>query len=555
MPQLLEWLMPVVDASAAPASFFRNPAAWDALGRALLESKKTGRTWRGWAPDCGAGAHAYSLAVLLLEAAGPRWREAPVRVFATEPRPDLLSRARAGRFAPQAAEGLSARRLKRFFLESSDGGLKVRPLLRQACLFMDGQAPALSRLDVIACRGALPGKETLLSYHLALNPGGFLLLEHPALPGAMHGLFDPVDRAGRLQRARVSARAAAAPTQDGGTWKLLFSVVEEAILVRDVRSDAILEANPSASRLFGWSLPALLTMRACDLLAPPGPARRGAPERRGPSRLALPRYRRKDGTTFPAQASNAFLMLRGRPSSLLVINDATAALRAGAEARDTAAFVGDVAHDLRGPLNVIRGYAETLRAGVRGKARRSDFLDSIERQAGRLTGMVERLVDFGTAPRGRVQRSRIPLAKIAQELIACAQPAARKLGLTITQDIPAGLGVLADPYSLPHILGNLLDNAVKFNKQGGKIHLRARARGGEALITLEDTGLGIPEEDLQRVFQRLFRSERTRNTPGTGLGLAIVLRLVEENGGRIWAENSPQGGAIFRLALPLAGAE
>ena len=525
--------------------FFRRPEAFESLKRALrprASQCRANRPLRAWVAGCAAGEDAYSLAVCLLEALGPRWREVPVRVFGAERRPELLAAARSGRYPAEAARGISASRLARYFLHGPDG-LRVRPLLREACLFVDQPVDRpFSRLDAVLWRGAFPDAAALRACRDALSPGGFLLVERPASRGSLGGLFE---RAGSATLLKALPGPAGRPAPEEGSWRLLLRQVDDAVLVRDAQSDAILEANGSAARLFGWSVGELLTMRAGELLAGASTRRAPAAERRSPSRPVLPRYRRKDGTTFPAQAQNAFLMLRGRPSSMLVVRDAGPALREGSKRKESEARVQDVAHDLRGPAAAIQGLAQALRAGVRRRATRAEFLGSIERQAVRLTGMAERLL----APAAAAS-STVALGDVARELVDGVLPSARLRRIKVSIDIPDGLTVRADPYAVPHILGNLLDNALKFNRRGGSVRISARVRGHDAVLSVADSGPGIASQDLARIFQRLFRADPTRHVPGSGLGLAIVLRIVEENRGRVWAESVPGQGTTFFLEFP-----
>lgn len=217
------------------------------------------------------------------------------------------------------------------------------------------------------------------------------------------------------------------------------------------------------------------------------------------------------------------------------------------------ALTGEVAHELRAPMAVIQCSAETLRRGVRQPRVRSEFLRAIQSQTARMGRLVDRLVDSPSGAERAPAPCPIPLGGLLRDTAAAFAPLARRRGVSIRIDIPEDLTALADPSDLPHVFGNLLNNAVKFNRRDGKIRIRGRAEGGEAIVTVQDTGSGIPPEDLDRVFDRFYRSPRTRHIEGTGLGLAIVRGIVKANGGRVWAENVPGGGTAFHVRLPLAG--
>jgi len=112
--------------------------------------------------------------------------------------------------------------------------------------------------------------------------------------------------------------------------------------------------------------------------------------------------------------------------------------------------------------------------------------------------------------------------------------------------------VLADPDRLEQILVNLLHNAIKFTPAGGDIALRAKRQGSSILFSVSDTGVGIPQDDLPRIFERFYKADRARSSGGIGLGLAIARHTVENHGGEIWAESREGQGSTFNFSIPLA---
>ena len=558
-------------------SFFRDASALKSLQRSvreILETAGAGKSLRVWVPRCSTGEDAYSVAICLLEAFGSRWREVPLCVFATDADADSLALARAGRYSPDAARGMPRGMLERYFIRESNR-IRVRPFVRDACRFSihnPAQRPPFSQLDLIACRETLatiPAHARLGAlrfFHSALPPGG-ILLDPTGTAASAPDLFARVGRGrcyaarsaaavARGREVRHSALADARLQESEERFRILFSRAEDAILVRDAETDLILQANAAALRLYGWSLPELLAMRGKDLLAAPEDVRRPKNERRSEERLRLPHGRRKDGTFFPADDSTSFLMLQGRPCSLWMVRDATPRLRLNTGRRsekEQDAFVGEVVHELRSPISVIRGSVETLRQGVRGTRARKTFLAFIENHAVRMGRLVDRLLDLNAADSAKrsVAPIAVPLAEAVWEITAAFVPVAKRRGIVIKIDIPANLAVLADPADLPHVFGNLLDNAIKFTPRGGKVHIHGRAEGGEGILSVRDTGEGIAPEDLSRIFERFFRGARARRTKGTGLGLAIVHGIVKANHGWVRAENDPAGGAVFHVALPL----
>ena len=242
---------------------------------------------------------------------------------------------------------------------------------------------------------------------------------------------------------------------------------------------------------------------------------------------------------------------------LVVAPSTDAGLRAelrSAEERD--AFVGEVVHELRTPISVIRASVETLlRKGRGGPGRK--FLGFIDRHTVRMAGLVDQLLNLNTAdaPKPEGALAPIPLAAAVWELAAAFVPVAKRRGISLKIDIPASLAVVADPADIPHIVGNLVDNAIKFSPKGGAVYITGRVEGGDGVLSVRDTGAGLAPDELGKVFERFFRGAGARRVKGTGLGLAIVARMVKANGGRVAAANAPAGGAVFSVALPLARPE
>ncbi|MDP3540884.1 MAG: CheR family methyltransferase [Elusimicrobiota bacterium] len=554
--------------------FFQDGAAaatlTTLLRRSLKDALKPGRPLRAWVPRCASGPDAYSVAIALLEALGSRWREVSLSVFATDSDETALARARAGRYPHAAVKRAGRERLARFFIEE-EGRVRVRPFVREACRFVShrlSDIPPFSRLDLIDARDVLGQTQSasragvLRAFHAALAPGG-VLLDSTGAAKAAPELFAPAGAPGAYAARLLPAKSRRHPTDEGRLreseerFHLLFSKADDAILVRDEETGLILRANEAASRLYGWSVAELVGMRGEDLRAPRrSSGRRRENERRSPDRASLSQHRRKDGSVFPADANSSFLLFHGRPCLLDIARDAAPRLRLesrrkGDDARD--AFVGELVHELRTPLAVIRGSAESLRGTGRGKHRKA-FLGFIENQSLRMAGIVDRLLELNAADDAKrvTKPIRVSLSAVLWDIAAGFVPLARRRGVTIRIDIPANLDVLADPSDVPHIFGNLIDNAIKFSPRRGRVEVSARAEGREAIMSVRDTGDGIAPGDLERVFERFFRADRTKRVKGTGLGLAIVQSIVRANGGHVAAENYPAGGAVFLVSLPLA---
>ena len=216
-----------------------------------------------------------------------------------------------------------------------------------------------------------------------------------------------------------------------------------------------------------------------------------------------------------------------------------------------------VSHELRTPLGTIKGYVSSLRHyGDRlDAAARAESLKAIDEATDRLAELVDNLLDLQRLEAGRlsVARDVVDLGEVAA-LVASAAPlsGAHRLELTIPPDLPP---VLGDARRLRQVLQNLVDNAVKYSPDGGRVLVRAGNRGDAVEVRVEDEGVGIPADQLDRVFERFHRvdSSLTRQVAGTGLGLAIVRELMHAQGGGVRAESAGPGrGSTFILTLPAA---
>jgi signal transduction histidine kinase len=235
--------------------------------------------------------------------------------------------------------------------------------------------------------------------------------------------------------------------------------------------------------------------------------------------------------------------------------------RAEAEAANRAKgdFLAVMSHELRTPLNAIGGYAELMEMGIRGPVtpQQLDDLARIQRSQRHLLGLVNEVLNYAKLETGSVQYQ---LAQVeVREAIAAAEalvaPQARAKGLTL------GLGtcerdvaVRADAEKLRQILVNLLSNAVKFTDPGGHIEVTCAAHDTDVRVTIHDTGIGIPADRLETIFDPFVqvRADLTRTAEGTGLGLAISRDLARGMGGALTAESTPGTGSRFTLTLPRA---
>jgi signal transduction histidine kinase len=217
-------------------------------------------------------------------------------------------------------------------------------------------------------------------------------------------------------------------------------------------------------------------------------------------------------------------------------------------------FINIAAHELRTPLTILMGYASVLEEETNGQPK--DFVLSITRNAMRLRALIDDMLNLNYLESGvaRLANDRLDLAEVMQEILKDMTLLAEQKDLTITLDIPDDFPqIIIDRQKFDLILINLFHNAIKFTRPGGKVGFKARATTDKMIISLSDTGIGIPKEHLGRIFDRFYQVEAslTREYGGIGLGLAIARGMVEVCGGEIKVESQPGEGTTFTFILPL----
>ncbi|MDA8145245.1 MAG: ATP-binding protein [Thermaerobacter sp.] len=256
------------------------------------------------------------------------------------------------------------------------------------------------------------------------------------------------------------------------------------------------------------------------------------------------------GRTVRAQ----FASLGRDGGTVVLLRDVTEERKLDELRRD---FVANVSHELRTPLTILKSYLETLLGGAVQQDRRLTrrFLLVLQRETDRMVRMVNDLLQLSRLDyqQGPGERRSVDLAALLREVTGGMALGLERRGLALRLGLPSTLpGVSGDPEQLKQVLNNLLENAVKFTPRGGRVTVEVVVQEQAVYVKVCDTGMGIPPEDLPRIFERFYRVEkgRSRQHGGTGLGLSIVRQIVESHGGAVWAESQVGQGTCVTFSLP-----
>jgi signal transduction histidine kinase len=240
-------------------------------------------------------------------------------------------------------------------------------------------------------------------------------------------------------------------------------------------------------------------------------------------------------------------------SVLLVVSDVTDARRLEAVRRD---FVANASHELKTPVASIRAAAETLRDGaIEDPPAAHRFTAQLEREAMRLSRIVSDLLDLSRLEGGSDLAERVHLDAVAADEIERLEDRAKEAGLALELHADGVPSVVGSARDLALLVRNLIDNAVRYTPAGGRVDVTVTSQDGKVILRVADTGLGIPQRELPRVFERFYRVDRARSreTGGTGLGLSIVKHVAENHGGEVAVTSELAAGSTFEVRLPVAG--
>jgi two-component system, OmpR family, phosphate regulon sensor histidine kinase PhoR len=364
-------------------------------------------------------------------------------------------------------------------------------------------------------------------------------------------------------RAAMEVRCQRAVSQGGRIREILAGIGDPIIAVDGY--DELLLANPAAEELFEFSADggrqrALNQLVHCqkllDLLATS--ASRKTPGVRAEEVQIEDRQGRP--VWFRVEAAQLALAEEGPdgPASggaVAVLRDISALKSLQ---QRNAEFVSAVSHEMKTPLAGIKAYVELLADGdAEDDETRQQFLNVIDSQADRLRRLVDNLLNLARIEAGVVQvnKQSRPVNEILEEAAKVVRPTAEAKRITLTADLsPLYLGVLADRDLLLQAAINLLSNAIKYTPEGGRVTLRSRSADDRVLFEVEDTGVGLSEEDSQKVFEKFYRVKKDQKmASGTGLGLPLAKHIVEDvHGGRIAVRSQLGAGSTFTVTLPTA---
>jgi signal transduction histidine kinase/CheY-like chemotaxis protein len=408
--------------------------------------------------------------------------------------------------------------------------------------------------------------------------------QRQALERQNHALDQAAARTARLLGAATSLAVAATPATvaralvDGAVGALAADVGVVSLVDAHGRNGRVIDTEAAPARDRRRAEP--IDQRLTDAVTA-GEALWTQPDGTPSATIAVPllgegRPVGALGLTFPAPRvigpeERAFLLTMARLGGQAVERarlyaDANAARRDAEEARARAEaanqaksqFLATMSHELRTPLNAIRGYADLIDVGVYGpvSSEQHEALARIRRSEAHLLGLINEILEFARieARPPEYRREPVSLQQVMSDARAFVEPQLRAKALGFNAVSDEGVVALADPDRVRQIVLNLLSNALRFTPPGGQIALRCSAVGSQAVVRVKDTGIGVPADQLDRIFEPFVQLGRTLSAPasGTGLGLAISRDLARGMGGDLFVESEAGRGATFTLTLPLA---
>ncbi len=266
-------------------------------------------------------------------------------------------------------------------------------------------------------------------------------------------------------------------------------------------------------------------------------------------------YQQKNGALLPVHITVAPIIFRGRPiGAIEVFRDLTTEIEADKLKSD---FISIASHQLRTPLSAINMYTSMLRDGLAGEVSKEQlpYLQTILTSVERMNVLIDTLLNITRIESGGIvikpRMARVD--NLAREMLTEFVPAARAKSIDLTSQLPETMEPIStDTLLIREICANLLNNAIKYTPQGGRVHFELSETPKEVLWKVTDTGYGIPENAQKNIFLKFFRAENITNkdVSGTGLGLYLIKNIAESLGGELWFESTENVGSTFHFSLP-----
>jgi two-component system phosphate regulon sensor histidine kinase PhoR len=335
---------------------------------------------------------------------------------------------------------------------------------------------------------------------------------------------------------------------------VLSSMIEGVLAVDN--EERILRVNQSAAELLNIDHAVAIGRRIQEVIRKPD-------LQNFVSQALQSQKRIEEDITLVIRGNEIFLQAHGAPlrdssgkdiGALVVLNDITRLQRLENIRRD---FVANVSHELKTPITAIKGSVETLLGGaVEDEESAQRFLDIIARQSDRLNAIIEDLLALSRIEQGEerdgLEKAKTQLRSVFLNTLQACQLKANDKQVALEMDCPDDIEIMINAPLLEQALVNLVDNAIKYSPEKGRVHFSALREDSAVVIKVQDWGSGISKEHLPRLFERFYRVDkaRSRKLGGTGLGLAIVKHIVQSHNGQIAVESTPGNGSTFIIQLP-----
>lgn len=474
-------------------------------------------------------------------------------------------------------------------VKAESGTKALKALLDQdfAVVLLDVQMPGLDGFETATLiRQREKSRSTPIIFVTALSRSETNVFRGYSL-GAVDYLFKPI--VPEILRSKVSVfvelfrkndelkRQARELARLMRQTELILNHAAEGVFGVDLRGYSTF-VNPAAARMIGHPPEAVTQQPIHDLLHPGNQncthadcqvvrILQGEPI----NGLVDDVFWRSDGTTFPVEYSGApmrdeageligavitFRDVSERKAAALALENERLYKEAQAANQAKDNFLATLSHELRTPMTAILGWVQILRMGDLDDASVAGGLETIESSARAQARLIDDMLDVSRIILGkfRLDLREVSLSSIVEKAADTVRPAAEAKGLTLKAQVDQSVQpIQGDPSRLQQVIWNLLSNAIKFTEAGGEVSVVLQNIGGEALISVKDTGAGIPKEFLPHVFERLRQADGAQGHGGLGLGLAISQFIIEQHGGVIRAESDGEGkGATFTVTIPLS---